>query len=102
MGLWIRLLLDCHGQYALVEGRFDFVRVDVRTQFDRAGELTVPAFAIDSAVRLAGFLALDGQDAIAQGQIDVLFFQVRKLGDDFDVLVAILDFEGRPARGKAA
>lgn len=62
----------------------------------------MPVFAINSALSLARLFALDGKDAITQRQIYVFFFHTRKFRNDLDVLVAVLNFESRPARREPA
>jgi hypothetical protein len=73
----------------------DFGRVTVRTPLLKEAA----TFAEETLLvfRFALLLAADRQHAVCKLDVDVLLFETGKLGDDLDFLVALVEFDVRPA-----
>src|SRR3978361_230345 len=76
-------------QHAVLERGAYLVRIDIRTNLERALELAMPALAVEGAVVFHLLLALERQHTVVQRHFDVVLLQAGQLGHDLRLLIGL-------------
>src|SRR6185437_12356194 len=98
LGLRFGILRQGDRQHAVLEARFDFVALDFGVERDAALEATIVTLGEMAVLvlRLCPLLALKGQHAVLEQQLDVLFLHPWQFGRHGHFLIGLGDVELGP------
>src|SRR4029077_18793953 len=94
--LSLRALADGQAQHTVLELCVDLLGINIGAKLERALELALPALAINRTVVFGFLFALERQQAIMEGHLDVFLLHAGQFGDELDLIIRLADLDMRP------
>src|SRR5690348_5660924 len=100
--LCLRVLADGQAQHTVLELCVDLLGINIGAKLERALELALPALAINRTVVFGFLFALERQQAIMEGHLDVFLLHAGQFGDELDLIIRLADLDMRPPATRPA